>query len=151
LLHWLGNIGVAFWSHLKGTSGLPNWGLYLLVFTAIHTAINLTKRLKKPKGPNFTAYNQDSFLGVIWRWSYIGKHPQNAWAFCPYCDTVLVYSERRAKYSFEIEETMLTCETCNQERLRHAGNKDYLVNKIHRQIDRVIRTGEWETKIQKGT
>ena len=151
LLHWIGDIGVASWSHLKGASGLPNWSLYLLVLIAIQSLLNLIKRLRKPKGPNISAYNQDSFLGVIWRWSYIGNNPRNAWAFCPYCDTVLVYSERRAKYSYSIEETILTCETCNREMLKHEGDKNYLVDKIHRQIDRIIRTGEWETKIKKST
>jgi hypothetical protein len=151
LFHWLGNIGVALWTHLKGTSGLPNWGLYLLVLAAIHTAINLIRRLRKPKGPNVTAYTQDTFLGLIWRWSYISNHPHNPWAFCPYCDTMLIYSEQRDFYSRNVEHTMLTCETCNREMLTHEGDKDYLVNKILRQIDRIIRTGEWKTKIKSDT
>jgi hypothetical protein len=150
LLHWLGNIGVAFWSHLKSTSGLPNWGLYLLVLMAIQTVINLIKHLRKPKGPNVTAYKQDTFLDLTWRWSYIGNHPHQPWAFCPRCDTILVYSEHSGSYRTR-EETILTCETCNREMLRHEGDKDYLVNKILRQIDRIIRTGEWKKKIKADT
>jgi len=145
LLHWLWEIGVTFFNHLKGTSGLPNWGLYLLVLTAIHSFINIAKRHKKPTGPKVTEYNQDDFLGLIWRWSYIGNTPHDPWAFCPRCDTMLVYTQS-GRYD-PIQKTVLVCETCNQERLQHDGNKDYLVGKIHRQIDRVIRTGEWTKKI----
>ena len=143
LLHWLGKIGIAFWTHLKGTSGLPNWGLYLLILMAIHTLVTLAKRLKKPKGPKVTEYNQDIFLGLLWRWSYIGNHPINAWALCPHCKTILVYTEHRDYPFSPVEKTVLTCETCNREMLTHPGDKDYLVGKIHRQIDRKIRTGEW--------
>lgn len=142
LLSWLIHIAELCWSHLKGTSGLPNWGLYLLVLIAIQSFIIFIKRLRTPKGPNVTAYNQDSFLGVIWRWSYINNHPHNPWAYCPHCDTMLVYSEQRNIYS-HVEQTILTCERCNRALVSNDGDKDYLVAKINRQIDRNIRTGEW--------
>lgn len=148
LLHWLLNIGVAFWSHLKGTSRLPNWGLYLLVVMATHTLITLAKRFKKPKGPKVTKYNQDTFLGVIWRWSFTLRTPTNIWAFCPACDTQLVYTHN---YEGGNTQTILTCETCNRALLHHNGDKDYLVQKIHRQIDRKIRTGEWTKLINQNS
>lgn len=71
LLVWFGNIFGLFWIHLKSTSGVPNWCLYLLVFVALHTLVNFVKRLLKPKGPDISAYNQDSFMDIVWRWSYI--------------------------------------------------------------------------------
>jgi hypothetical protein len=149
LLVWFGNIAGLFWSHLKGTSGLPNWGLYVLVFIALHALINFAKRLLRPKGPNVSAYNQDSFMDIVWRWSYIGEQAQNPWAYCPYCDTMLVYSEQRGYPSRRVEQTTLTCERCNRALLHHNGDRDYLVAKILRQIDRNIRTGDWKTIINK--
>lgn len=150
LLHWLSKIVLSFIAHLKGTSEFPNWSLYLLALMSIHTLINLAALLIKPKGLNVTAYNQDIFLGVKWRWSYISGHPSNAWAFCPYpgCDTVLVYHETIDRYE-GTTKTSLTCETCKEIKLIHDGDKEYLVAKIHRQIDRVIRTGGWIEKVQK--
>ena len=149
LLHWIWSLLALFWVHLKGTSGLPNWGLYLLVLMAIPTLADFIKRVTKPTGPKVTAYNQDDFLGLTWRWSYTFNSPSDPWAFCPNCDTTLVYAEHGGRYS--PQETVLTCEKCNQEMLRHEGSKDYLVEKIHRFIDRNIRVGEWENKIKDNT
>jgi endogenous inhibitor of DNA gyrase (YacG/DUF329 family) len=138
---WLEEAASSIWSHLRGTSELSNWSLYLLALMSIHTLVYWIARVTQPKGPNITEYNQDTFLGVTWRWSYISGHPVNAWAFCPHCDTVLVYSE--GSQFDPTQQTVLTCETCGRDVLRHDGSKNYLVEKIHRQIDRKIRSGEW--------
>jgi hypothetical protein len=140
---WVVEVATDFWSHLLGTSEFPNWSLYLLALMSIHTLMYWVARVINPKGPNIAAYNHDTFLGLKWRWSYISGHPTNAWAFCPHCDTMLVYSEVGSFYDPN-RKTVLACETCGRDTLHHKGDKDYLVQKIHRQIDRKIRTGEWE-------
>ena len=69
------SIGGAFsqvWDHLNGTTELPNWGLYLLVIMSAASLIQLAARVISPKGPRVHAYNQDTFLNVLWRWEYIG-------------------------------------------------------------------------------
>ncbi|MFA6180396.1 MAG: hypothetical protein WC696_12360 [Candidatus Methylopumilus sp.] len=143
---WVVAIATDLWSHLRGTSEFPNWSLYLLALMSIHTFVHWTARVTKPKGPSVASYNHDTFLGLKWRWSYISGHPENAWAFCPHCDTVLVYFEVGSRFDPD-RNTVLTCETCNRDLLRHEGDKDYLVQKIHRQIDRKIRTGEWQSVV----
>lgn len=143
---WLVEVASSIWSHIFGTSELPNWSLYLMALMSIHTLVYWIARITKPKGPRVTEYNQDTFLGVTWRWSYISGRPSNAWAFCPQCDTVLVYTES-SRFDPH-QQTVLTCETCNRDVLHHDGDKDYLVDKIHRQIDRKIRSGEWLSVVQ---
>ncbi|WP_310447197.1 hypothetical protein [Thiobacillus sp.] len=144
---WVSEVATNFWSHLRGTSEFPNWSLYLLALMSIHTLVYLAARVIKPKGPNVATYNHDTFLDLKWRWSYISGLPANAWAFCPHCDTMLVYSEVGSRFDPD-RKTVLTCETCNRDLLHHEGGKDYLVQKIHRQIDRKIRTGEWQSAVE---
>ena len=144
---WVAEVAAAFWSHLLGTSGFPNWSLYLLALMSIHTLVYWAARATKPKGPNVASYNHDTFLGLKWRWSYIAGQPANAWAFCPHCDTMLVYSEV-GRFFDPDRKTVLTCETCGRDMLQHEGDRDYLVQKIHRQIDRKIRSGEWERVVE---
>lgn len=143
---WVADASTALWSHLIATSGFPNWGLYLLALMSIQTLVYWIHLVIKPKGPNVAAYNHDTFLGLKWRWSYISGLPSGAWAFCPQCDTMLVYSEN-SRFDPN-HQTALTCETCNRVMLQHEGDKDYLVQKIHRQIDRKVRNGEWLDAVQ---
>lgn len=144
---WVTEVAAEFWSHLRGTSGFPNWSLYLLALMSIHTLVYWTARVMKPKGPNVASYNQDTFLGLTWRWSYISGIPVEVWAFCPHCDTMLVYTVVGSRFDPD-RKTVLTCETCNREMLQHEGDRDYLVEKIGRQIEKKIRTGEWLSVIK---
>ena len=127
--------------HLRETSAVPNWGLYVLVLLAmLGFAPGLAAALRR-KGPKVSAYQEDTFEGLKWRWSYQAGRPVNAWAFCPHCDTVLVYAEMGSRFD---PVTVLSCETCQLDVLHHDGSKDYLVKKINRLIDRKIRTGVWQ-------
>lgn len=143
---WVAAVVSGFWSHLLGISAFPNWSLYLLALMSIHTLAYWIIRVTKPKGPSVTSYNHDDFLGLKWRWSYVSGRPFGAWAFCPHCDTQLVYSNVGGMFDPD-RKTVLTCETCSREMLHHDGDKDYLVEKIHRQVDRKIRTGEWQKNV----
>ena len=146
LVHWVADTCVSFWGHLKGTTAIPNWALYVFAIVASHSSVVLIKRFAKPRGPRVTEYTQDSFLGLTWRWSYTySGHPSGPWAFCPQCDTQLVYGH---DYSGLNQTTVLTCETCGYPVLNHDGDKDYLVAKILRQIDRKTRNGEWIPIVQ---
>ena len=147
---WALEVVSIFWNHLFGVSALRNWSLYVLALMSLNTIIYWAVLVFKTKGPNIAAYKQDSFLGLKWRWSYVSGSPVNAWAFCPHCDTMLVYSVNGSFYDAD-RTTVLSCETCGQEMLHHKGDKEYLVEKIHRQIDRKIRTGEWELIVERAT
>lgn len=135
-------------SHLRGTSELPNWGVYLLALISAHAVIARARRLTMPNSPSVDSYNQDDFFGVRWRWSFIDGHPLSPWAFCPRCDTQLVYSHVGSTYGVDGMSTVLHCETCGADVHRHRGDKDYLVASVVRQIDRKIRNGEWRAAIE---
>ena len=95
--------------------------------------------------PTVTDYREDRFFGTVWRWHYAHGGPDGIWAFCPSCDTVLVYSYQR---DFGDLKTTLHCETCNRAILTEPGDRDNLVGKVHRQIDRKIRSGEWKDCVE---
>jgi len=144
---WLSDTAVLIWNHLLETSELPNWGLYLLIAIGTPTFIQFLVIIKKPKGPSIASYNHDTFLGLNWRWSYLSEHPVSAWAFCPDCDTALIYSDIGSRFDPD-RKTVLTCDTCNHDLLYHEGNKDYLVQRIHRQIETKIRNEEWKHVVE---
>jgi ribosomal protein S27E len=137
-----------FLNHLQETSEWPNWCLYLLVLMSIYNLVYWLARFINLIRPNVETYNHDTFLNLQWRWSYISGYPANVQAFCPHCETMLVYSEVGGHFDIH-RETILTCETCNRDLLSLDGDKDSLVLKIHRQIDRKIRTGEWQNVVEK--
>ena len=64
---------------------------------------------------------------------------------------MLIYSHEYSNKNFHQYVTKLFCETCNQTLLENEGDKEYLVNKIHRQIDRKIRTKEWVKIVEQNT
>ena len=144
---WVMEVAIDFRNHIFEVSVLPNWILYPLAVMSISTIIYWASVATKQKYPKISAYKQDSFLGLKWRWSYISGSPVNAWAYCPDCDTMLVYSESGSYYD-SYKKTVLTCETCCQVLLNHEGDRNYLVEKIHRQIDRKIRNGDWERIVE---
>lgn len=132
-------------THLFDTYTLPNWGLYLLLLCVLYVAVSLAVLLVRPRQPKVTSYKQDDFLDVIWRWSYQRKMPVDPWCFCPDCKTELVYTYTGSRTD---QETELFCETCNITKLRHDGDKTYLINRVIRLIERKIRTEEWKTEMR---
>lgn len=146
LFAWLSIKAGLLSTHLGYPSELPNWGVYLLVITSVPSLMLLINAIKKDKGQSITEYTQDHFWGLNWRWSYIGDQPHDPWAFCNTCDTCLVYLESGV---YKQKAISLHCETCESKLLEQDGDKQYLIDKVHRQIDRKIRTGEWINVIAK--
>lgn len=144
---WLFALPGAIWAHLNRTNAMPNWSLYLLGLTALFTAGFLISSALQSREPEWKSYVEDRFLDVPWRWTYLGDSIHAPWAFCPACDTTLIYEERWGGYANEPKTIHLHCERCNLERLRYEGNKNYLTALITRQIDRNIRTGEWRKPV----
>ncbi len=147
---WILEIAADFYAHLRATSGLPNWSFYALALMSIHNVVYWIAHITKQRGPSVGAYKCDNFLGIKWRWSYFSGQITNLWAYCPQCDTMLVYEEVGSLYDPD-RKTLLYCETCGCNRLDHQGDEDYLVQKIRRQIDRKIRTGEWADVVDRTT
>lgn len=123
-------------AHLTSITGLPNWGLYLLIAMSIPTCIQLKSFVIMPKGK---LYKSDEFFGCIWKWEYSRGQLHNIVSFCPECDTMLVCIKHRGFGSIT-----LTCENCNRDILHHEGTCGYLIEKVSRLIDRKIRAVELE-------
>lgn len=103
------------------------------------------KRRKSTHQPRVSDYQTDQFFGAIWRWNYYGSSPRNLAAFCPTCDTQLVYLIDR----FGRDRLWLTCEHCGTKSAEMEGTVDFFEGKVSRQIERVIRTGEWVDRLRR--
>lgn len=145
---WIRETAKAVWAHLVRLSEVPHWLMYVVGTVLLIAAVQWIARWISSLDPGFKAYSKDSLFGVTWRWQFYGDRPIGAWAFCSTCDATLVYSESGSRYSGG-EQVELTCETCNASRLRHDGDKDYLVAKVLREVERRIRTGEWSTHVHR--
>ncbi len=129
LLQWLGT-----------TTTLPNWQLLLLGLLALAAPLWLTVALYRRLGPAWRRYREDHFLGMRWRWNYKGDKPQEIRCYCPEDDTQLTYH-----YSQTDNEVHFRCETCERIYGSFAGDVSYVRGVISRQIQRKLRTGEWQT------
>ena len=145
-LQWLDESYHLIRSHLLATYTLPNWAFYLLLFCVLYVAVSLCVLFVKPREEKVTSYKQDTFLDIVWRWSYHRNAPVDPWCYCPDCKNELIYNYTGSR---ENQETELFCESCNVAKLRHDGDTTYLVNRILRLIERKIRTGEWKEAIKK--
>jgi len=138
----------AFWAHLGRASAIPHWALYLLAAAVVFTVVVLVWAAVDAMAPEWKGYVEDDFFGVPWRWRYISNQVYDPWAFCPSCDTQLVYSQTGGRFSPEPRSVTLFCERCRQDRLVHDGDRNYLVAAVKRQIDRNLRTGDWKKRTQ---
>lgn len=144
---WFAELLGSMWAHLTGPATVPTWWLYILyaIGTVALAAVVLIVR-ESVKKETFTEYTKDRFFGAVWRWRYAHRVPAGIWAFCPSCDTVLVYSHDGTLFD---QRTTLHCETCERSICTQPGDKDELVGKVQRQIDRKIRTGEWKNYVER--
>lgn len=149
---WFTDLVSSVWAHLTSSASVPTWWLYLLYAAGVAVLVQIGARIHvavSNNEPTVAEYQEDTFFGVVWRWSNAHGGAASAWAFCPKCDTVLVYAEHRNNAGQWF--TILTCETCNEPKLTETGDKDDLVARVHRQIDRKMRTGEWKHYVERKT
>lgn len=136
--------------HLGQATTLPTWSVYLLGASAAALAWRLAAR--RPAGPQAPAeprredYVRDRFLGVLWEWRYNARQvPVDLWASCPDCATRLVSYTTRPP---EEKRLKMYCEHCRVNLLSEAGERDYLHARVARQIERKLRTGEWQEAVR---
>ena len=148
---WFTDLVSSVWAHLTSSASVPTWWLYVLYIAGAAWLVRIglgVYAATSSNEPTSSDYREDRFFGAIWRWHYAHGGPAGTWAFCPTCDTVLVYSYQR---DYGELKTTLSCETCNRTVYSESGDKDDLVGKVHRQIDRRIRTGEWKNYVERKT
>ncbi len=144
---WLvGLVGVVL-VHLSAQSSMPNWLAYLLSLTSAATALSLALRYWRKRKDNHERFTQFVWGNVRWRWQYISDCPAGLLAYCPHCDTQLVYGHSGGGYTREPLTTELQCEHCRTTLLAEAGDVSYVKAKVARQIDRLIRTDKWRNYV----
>lgn len=148
---WFTNLWALAWAYLTSSASLPMWLVYVLYIASaawlIRIGLGIYSAISN-KEPTFIEYSRDCFFGAIWRWHYVQGCPTGIWSFCQACDTVLVYSYQ---WDYGEQKTKLFCETCNRPIHTEQGDKGDLVAKVHRQIDRKIRNGEWKNYVERKT
>ncbi len=136
------------WEALFASYSLPGWS-WLLIFTfSIIGAANVFLMIKGERDePEFKKYIEDSIRGAKWRWNWSGTNITNIWCYCPHCDATLVYDDSSCRsFHTNINKTDFICENCNHNIISSitGGNKDYATGLITREIERRVRTGEYQ-------
>jgi hypothetical protein len=148
---WFTDHLTLIWAHLTSPATVPTWWLYILyaVGAGVLLVIALAgwATLTAKKRPTYTGYKQDRFFGVVWRWQYDNGRLAAPCAFCPSCDMRLVYSSEM--YGLHGATTTLHCEVCRKDWVTESGELGDLVDKVGRQIDRKIRSGEWRNYVER--
>lgn len=140
------------WRHAMAHSQWPNWSAYLLSLLAAMSLLNWALRAWRSSKDNHSRFTQLKEGGdVLWSWRSISSTPVGLVPYCQTCSTQLVFSydDGEGLYSGDQRHTELICQRCNRDRvlLREPGNYQDLVKRIKREIDRLVRTGEWRKHV----
>jgi len=131
--------------------------------TGIPTLILLTPvmtRLSTGKEPNFTKYTSDHILGIDWCWKWIPPNKlQTEYKFdgltprCPSCKSVLNIDDYDGRLVYCINDSCkwqwpLASQRYAYHHLSHQSDSIDHSSKVNervmKEIDRKIHTGEWE-------
>lgn len=123
------------------------FAILIFVFSVFHLFAWFWKRSSFYK-KSYKRYSRDIFFGAIWTWDYFCGFPINIWCECPNCSTTLVYSEDYVR-EYDCYRTVVSCENCGFRIQPQDGEKDYLVSKVGRQIERKLKTQEYLKVIEK--
>lgn len=121
---------------------LPVWGIILLILTVPFLIILFVLLFDNDK--SVENYRSDTFFEVLWEWDYDfeGKiWDERIKARCPRCKTILkIVEDSEPPYGYF---TNLTCTHCGL--LKKINfNSDELRNRIKKEIERKIHTGEYK-------
>lgn len=144
---------VATWHFLFASIPVPRFVLGLLVLFCLVMAYREIRRavqkvLNVPSIDDSFLYTKDEIFGLVWRWDYSTSNPlERLRAFCPRCDTILVHSLDFVSRNYQ-SWTTFSCETCKKEVTTLEGDINHVLQKVGRQIERKVRTGEWKQAIK---
>jgi hypothetical protein len=129
---------------------IPKWLFIVLFSFSLLFILGPIKRLftketddsERNVQPELDMYTQDSFFGVWWQWSSYYNPEPTLTAYCPSCQTPLVYSA-----PFRVAVTFI-CETCRLEVAHFDCDFQQTLRKVARQIERKTRSGEWKQAVE---
>ena len=127
---------------LSGPVLLHRWsaiaiGLTLVIAGAFVVFLRLVIIQKRASEPAMTDYVTDEFFGLRWHWTWFGNSLRDLDPFCLHDDTRLD-EDLTGKLNYRC---YLDCDSCGQ-KLKFPDTLDGLREKVARQIERKIRTGE---------
>lgn len=151
LWSWVQNASGSLWTHLMAQSSWPNWLAYVISVAALFICLRWALRQWRNRKDSTRRFHQLSFWGVVWRWKPTSGLPDVLEAFCPSCDTRLVYENVIPnQYTGRAIGVKLHCETCSKQALHYDGGfLDHLNERVIREIERLHRTGEWKAHVSK--
>lgn len=154
--HWIRGVFDTCWNWLVAPTSIPVWVLCLLIVLSLGFILVVGFALYRDlRGPSSSDYTKDSFEGLVWRWSYSSSGGiRDPWCFCPRCDGVLAYQVRDTSCFGEVGFVWVTdfiCDHCGTKVSELRGDRDTIVDRIRRLIDRKIRVGEWQEVVAQQT
>lgn len=136
-----------FWIWFTSSVSVPVWVVALLALVAL-AAITLfgvvifaARRSSGSTRDIVSDYFEDTFFGMVWRWSYFNHEIVDLSSFCPRCD-MQVYPTRGSS-SWALDFAEYSCGECGVELHRFEFGKDeverQVILRIHQKIRRRLR------------
>ncbi len=129
----VGRWAAATWAGLVYPIRVPLTILVAMVGTLMLVAVRALLRSTEPPPPAWLNYREDTFLGIIWRWSYDGAQLAR-WSirpFCPRCSTGL----RGEQQGYREMTTSFICDECRFSQ-DLPGNGEQVIDRVCRLIER---------------
>jgi hypothetical protein len=146
---WLVSAAQRGWHFLTTSHALPGWILVLLGAAAAFGLYVLVEVLRpRTAKPDWRDYRQDTIFDMVWRWGYAGDRISNLCSFCPRCDTQ-VYLRGDHPSDFHPHRTVFHCDHCDTRITVNGGYID-VGDKVAREIQRRLRSGEWRAAVTPG-
>lgn len=151
---WLKAVAAAVGTYLAQPSDWPNWIPWSLSVFSAHCILRLAFQWVRMRKDSHRRFNQLRFLGALWRFGMSNQNSDiraSLAAFCPSCDGRLVSEEIPSDWTLGLHRRVrLICERCNATRVDEAGDASDLIARVSREVDRLIRTGEWRQHVPPG-
>lgn len=146
LAGWSQSAIVAVWHAGTSTYRTPGWILLALSLAGLDAARRMVSALTPRAEPDFKRYTEDTLYSLKWRWTWVGNQVSNLWCYCPRCDASLVYDDSSCAYVASDHKTDFICEHCGRKVVGsiRGGDRDYAVSAAVREIQRRIRTNEYQ-------
>ena len=150
--HWVAGIFIAVWSWITSNHLVPGWLLLLLspcgawCLFRIFIAFRAPARPEEPTWHDFTEFE---FLGVLWRWQYDRRgaiHTLVSFCLPSNCD-MQTYGRPSHHYGAFQERTAYDCDRCGHTS-EIPGSQECVEDKVLREIQRLLRCGDWKKHIR---
>jgi len=133
--------------HLMTPSLWPNWVAYLVCIPSALAVLFLGWRYLQYRKSSGRLFKELTYLGSVWRWNSPADLPKALKPYCPNCNALLVYEELGGRFGSQSQSVALHCETCQTIPTEQPGTWKYLQARTAREIERLIRTGEWRQHV----